>query len=63
MSGTIIVMLIWVGSGNGGAATVQGFKSLAACERAIPAVMAPVWKGPFMASGASGATCVEMRAE
>lgn len=63
MSGTIIVMLIWIGSDHGGAATIQGFKSLAACERAIPAVMAPVWKGTFMTTGATGAACVEMRAE
>lgn len=60
---TIIVMLIWVGTTNGGPATIQGFQSLAACERAIPVVMAPVWKGSFTTTGSTGATCVEMRAE
>ena len=28
----MIVMLIWIGSGYGGPATLQGFTSLAACE-------------------------------
>ncbi len=32
----IIVMLIWMGSGNGGPATVTGFHSLASCRAAIP---------------------------
>ncbi len=34
----IIVMLLWLGVGNGGGATIQGFASTEACERARPAV-------------------------
>lgn len=36
---TIIVMLIWMGGGNGGPATVTGFHSRASCEAAIPQVL------------------------
>jgi len=64
MTTTIIVMLIWVGHHDGGPATIQGFRSLAACERAIPVVMAPAWQRfSFTKTEAKGATCVEMRTE
>lgn len=60
---TIVVMLIWIGTPQGGAAAIPGFRTLAACERAVPVVMAPVWKGRFVTTGSAGATCVELRAE
>lgn len=34
MNSTIIVMLIWIGSYQGGPATIQGFKTLHSCETA-----------------------------
>lgn len=38
-SATMIVMLIWAGNQSyGGPATIGGFETLAACERALPVV-------------------------
>lgn len=36
----MIVMLIWVGSATGGAATISGFGTMAACEQSRPQVSA-----------------------
>ena len=38
--GPIIAMLIWAGHAHGGPATLGGFASLEACERARPMVEA-----------------------
>ncbi len=38
----IIVMLIWMGGGNGGPATVTGFQSLASCRAAIPEALSQI---------------------
>lgn len=35
----IIVMLIWMGGGIGGPATVTGFHSITSCQAAIPQVL------------------------
>ena len=39
METMIVVMMLWAGSSHGGPATIQGFRTMEACERAKPAIM------------------------
>jgi hypothetical protein len=56
----IVVMLIWMGGGHGGPATIQGFASLASCEAARPAVVRQLTSDNILGPPRPWAVCMEL---
>lgn len=54
----MIVMLIWVGGGYGGPATIQGFSTMKACEDAIPKVT-HFYNSPFFPNAKEA--CIKLK--
>lgn len=59
MTATMIVMLIWIGPVHGGAATIQGFNTMGACEVAKSKVVEFYGPIPYSPSGVQ-LKCIEL---